>query len=267
MSSNDIIDNRQETLAAHLRRVLGSTEVARFAVGYFFLSGFEAIVDRLSSVRELRLLIGNTSNRDTIEQMAEGYRRLELVAEASEQQIFRRRGDAKRMTAETADNVRETAEAMDQTDSSQEAVRSLVRMIEEKRLRVRVYTKGRMHAKAYICDYGKVYDLFGHGVERAEHGIGVVGSSNLTLAGVSHPTELNVVVHGNDNHAALVRWFDALWDEADEFDEALVRELSSSLAMAVVTPYELYLKTLFAKKMSDSIRNKRQILLKKLCTR
>ena len=31
------------------------------------------------------------------------------------------------------------------------------------------------------------------------------GSSNLTLSGVTHNTELNVVVQGNDNHAELVQ--------------------------------------------------------------
>ena len=46
--------------------------------------------------------------------------------------------------------------------------------------------------------------------ERREEGISIVGSSNLTLSGVTHNTELNVVVQGNDNHAELVRWFDDL---------------------------------------------------------
>ena len=37
---------------------------------------------------------------------------------------------------------------------------------------------------------------------------------NLTLSGVTHNTELNVVVQGNDNHEELVRWFEELWAEA-----------------------------------------------------
>jgi HKD family nuclease len=56
----------------------------------------------------------------------------------------------------------------------------MVRMIEEKRLKVRVYTKGRLHAKAYIFDYGIVFDGNGKSVERHEKGIAIVGSSNLT---------------------------------------------------------------------------------------
>jgi len=54
------------------------TERAKFAVGYFFLSGFEAIKHRLKDLKELRLLIGNTTNQATLEQLSEGFKRLEL---------------------------------------------------------------------------------------------------------------------------------------------------------------------------------------------
>lgn len=64
-------------------------------------------------------------------------------------------------------------------------------MIQEKRIKVKVYTKGRLHAKAYICDYGKVFDKDGKLIDRHEKGIAIVGSLNLTLAGLTHNTELN----------------------------------------------------------------------------
>lgn len=84
MPTHDIIDNRNEKLVDHINRILASTESARFAVGYFFLSGLESLAERLDNVKELRLLIGNTTNRETLEQLAEGHQRLELVREASE---------------------------------------------------------------------------------------------------------------------------------------------------------------------------------------
>ncbi|MBW2146070.1 MAG: helicase [Deltaproteobacteria bacterium] len=237
MPTHDIIDNRDERLADSINRILTSTESARFAVGYFFLSGLECIADKMADVKELRLLIGNTANRETLEQLAEGYRRLELVAEAAEAQTYPKRSEARRMTAETSENIRTGMELMDQTDAGEALVKTLVRMIEEKRLKVRVYTKGRMHAKAYIFDYTPD--------GRYEKGIAIVGSSNLTLAGVTHNTELNVVVHGNDNHAELVRWFEELWKESQEFDEALMHEMKQSWAVAPVRPYDVYMKTLY----------------------
>jgi hypothetical protein len=246
MPAHDIIDNRREKLVAHISRILGTTESARFAVGYFFLSGLEVIARSLRNVKEVRLLIGNTTNRETLEQIAEGYRRLDLLAEAAEAQAYPKRTEKQRMAAETAANVRNAVELMDQTNEAEELVKTLVQLIEEKRLKVKVYTKGRMHAKAYIFDYGKVYDDSGEEVERHEKGIAVVGSSNLTLSGVTHNTELNVVVQGNDNHAELVRWFDELWAEAEDFDESLMREMQQSWAAHLARPYDIYMKTLYA---------------------
>ena len=80
---------------------------------------------------------------------------------------------------------------------------------------------------------------------RYEKGIAVVGSSNLTLSGVSHNTELNVVVQGNANHAELCRWFDELWADAQDFDESLMEVMKSSWAIAPVSPHDIYMKTLY----------------------
>lgn len=244
MSTHDIIDNKSEKLVDHLNRILGSSERARFAVGYLFLSGLESIGHRLLGMKELRLLIGNTSNRETVEMLAEGYKRLDLVAEELEKQTFPKRVEAGKMTEATAANMRQAVEWMDQTDEGQALIAGLIRMIEEGRLKVKVYTKGRLHAKAYICDYGKIFDLVGKEVERHEKGIAVVGSSNLTLAGLSHNTELNVLVQGNQNHKELVGWFEDLWKDAQDFDETLMVELKASWAAAEVRPYDIYLKTL-----------------------
>ena len=246
MPTHDIIDNHNEKLVNHINRILASTESARFAVGYFFLSGLESIAGRLNGVKELRLLIGNTTNHETLEQLAEGYQRLELVREVAEAQTYPKRAEAKRMAEATAANIRASAELMDQTDESEMLVKTLVRMIEAQRLKVRVYTKGRMHAKAYIFDYGNIFDAVGKPMERHEKGIAIVGSSNLTLSGVTHNTELNVVVQGNDNHAELVHWFEELWKESQDFDETLMREMQQSWALAPVRPYDIYMKTLYA---------------------
>lgn len=238
MPTHDVIDNREQKLCDHIRKILATTDAARFAVGYFFVSGLDAVAEQLESVRELRLLIGNTTNRETLEQIAEGYRRLEMVAEVAEAQAYPRRAEMREMAARAGENLRVAVELMDQTDDGERLVKTLVRLIEEQRLQVRVYTRGRLHAKAYIFDYPPQ----GH----YENGIAIVGSSNLTLAGLTHNTELNVVVHGNDNHAALVRWFDALWNDAQPFEETLIQELRASWAADLARPYDVYMKTLHA---------------------
>ncbi|MEP7288448.1 MAG: helicase-related protein [Chloroflexota bacterium] len=242
---SDIIDNRNKKLVDEINSHLNQSGAAHFAVGYFFLSGFEAIAAQLNDLGELRLLIGNTTNQQTIEQLAEGYRRLELVNTVIEGQVYRKRTEAKQWATQTAENIRAGIEVMDQTDEAEQLVATLARMIEDKRLKVRIYTKGRLHAKAYIFDHKSLYDKRGHEVKPSTPGVAIVGSSNLTLSGVNQNTELNIVVHGADNHTQLKQWFDKLWNESEDFDAALMDEMRQSWALMPARPYDLYMKTLY----------------------
>ena len=235
--ANDIIDNRNEKLVDNVNLILDSTDRARFAVGYFFLSGFTSIANELQNLTEIRLLIGNTSTRETIEQLAEGYRELSAIENATEDLIYSNRSTRKARTKETAENLRTCIDIMPQTDESEQLISILADMIASKKLKVRVYTKGRLHAKAYIFDYKQ------NG--RYETGISIVGSSNLTLAGLSSNTELNVVVHGDTNQEQLRNWFDELWEESEDFDTSSMEEMQTSWALASVRPYDIYMKTLY----------------------
>ena len=44
----------------------------------------------------------------------------------------------------------------------------------------------------------------------------------------------------------LSDWFDELWDESQDFDEALMKEMQQSWALAPVRPYDIYMKTLYS---------------------
>ena len=235
--THDIIDNRNEKLIEHVNLILDSTDRARFAVGYFFLTGFTSIANELQNLSELRLLIGNTSSRQTIEQLAEAYKELSAIENATGELAYTSRATRRTRANETAENLRNSIDSMTQTDESEQLIRTLVDMIVNKKLKVKVYTKDRFHAKAYIFEYKEG--------QRYETGTSIVGSSNLTLAGLTSNTELNVVVSGNANQEQLRKWFDELWDEADDFDKSLMEEMQTSWAIATVRPYDIYMKTLY----------------------
>lgn len=63
MPTHDIIDNRTRELAPKINNFVADSICAHFAVGYFFLSGFEAIAEHIPHLDQLRLLIGNVTNR------------------------------------------------------------------------------------------------------------------------------------------------------------------------------------------------------------
>ena len=51
MPTHDIIDNRKQILVDNINQILSSTDAARFAVGYFFLSGFTSIAEKLKDIK------------------------------------------------------------------------------------------------------------------------------------------------------------------------------------------------------------------------
>ena len=72
----------------------------------FFLFGLESIAQRLAGVQDFAVVIGNTTNRETLERLAEGYRRLELVAEAAEAEAYPKGADTKKMGKTTSSELR-----------------------------------------------------------------------------------------------------------------------------------------------------------------
>ncbi len=231
---HDIIDNRTRKLADCIRPLLGESERAKFAVGYFFLSGFKLISAELEKLTELRLLIGNVSDYATLERLAETHAASALI----EKTRTRRFANAQERAAElekVAAAMRVRLERITQTDDDERLLRTLLRLVQDKRFLVRVYTRSRLHAKAYIFDYP---------AGRYDVGMAIVGSSNLSLAGLTDNTELNVEVRGTANHIQLTQWFNELWDESSEFNLLLMRELGASWALQRLTPFELYVNVL-----------------------
>ena len=55
MTSDIITNQNSPNLAESIQSILPSSESAKFAVGYFFLSGFNAITEYLDNVKELSI--------------------------------------------------------------------------------------------------------------------------------------------------------------------------------------------------------------------
>jgi len=236
MPTHDIIDNREQKLIDAVRKILQNSKRAHFAVGYLFASGLLPIREELKKLDEIRLLIGNTTSRDTIEQLAEAHKDPVSVAKIVKRERFINPDKRKEIVEQSSEQIRETLALMDQTDENEELLAILRELVESKKLKVRIYTRGRLHSKAYIFDYAG---------DRFERGNAIVGSSNLSLSGLVDNTELNAVIAGNENHDMLLKWFDELWKQSDDFDKHLLQEINKSWALNQVRPYDIYIMTLY----------------------
>jgi superfamily II DNA or RNA helicase len=89
--------------------------------------------------------------------------------------------------------------------------------------------RGRFtHAKCYVFDDSVV-----------------VGSSNLTKAGLSTNIELNAVLYQPSAQTEVREWFDRRWNEADDAKGELVQLLEDSKFGLPLEPYLMYMKFLY----------------------
>ena len=237
---SDIIDNRRSFLKDEINSILKATEKAKFAVGYLFLSGFNEIIGNISHLKELRLIIGATSNTQTIEEIAEGVTRRDELEEAAERLKYQKPAEKKVIVDTLKDKIGRSIGGLEQSEENETMLLSLKDLIASGKVKVRLYTKQRLHSKAYIFKYVK-----DAAEQTRSEGIAIVGSSNLTLSGFRHSTELNVIVRGNQNFRELDSWFNSLWEESVDFKGELLSSIDESWALKYANPYDIYILTLY----------------------
>ena len=99
-------------------------------------------------------------------------------------------------------------ERMEQTSNDRTVVEILIKMIKSNQIEVRVYPKEKLHAKAYIFQPKDV---------GFAQGLGIVGSSNLSIAGISQNSELNLKTYNAPDVKQLLNLFDELWKDGLKF--------------------------------------------------
>ena len=222
------------TLLVRLKEMLGSSARADIAVGYFFISGFGAVAKDLARQDKVRILVGRT-DRQVLEEVALGLQQNQALHARLQADGTVQRSHREQIARETVARIGDGVAVQPQDQDTECAVSTLRALVAKRKVEVRAYVRSPLHAKAYLCWYQ------GH----AESGAAVVGSSNLTLAGFSGNTELNVRVTGDDSMNALRDWFDALWKDSEDISESLVMELDRSWVLAKTPPYHVYLKALY----------------------
>ncbi len=232
----DFIDNQDgNTLARALGVVLGvhvDQEVAesdvppeevRIATAFFNPTGFACIADHLQPVPTVRLLVG----ADLALGAAEERRRLDETPEAFERR--RMRVGLRRMD----DALHRERDRLPFTLTSAHALGKLIAALRAGNMEVRRYEKAFLHAKAYIVAASA-------GAYGRPEGV-IVGSSNLTGAGLTRNLELNLGRYERSVVEQAKQWFDDLWDEAAPYDLAIIFET----AFMPRTPWDIFIRVLW----------------------
>ena len=225
-----IFDNISEKLLTALRNTMQSADRADFCVGYFNLRGWRLLredIDQLAGGKEghCRILIGmNPTPRDELRE----YLSLRARKPDDQQQVLRRKRQI------VADFRRQLAFGAP-SNEDERALRDLVRQLRSGKVAVKLFLRYPLHAKLYLI----------HREDFTAPIAAFLGSSNLTLAGLSKQGELNTEVSDYDACQKLKEWFEARWDDRWCLDitEDLIKVINESWAREdMLTPYELYLK-------------------------
>ena len=236
IQEDNVIDNKKVVLKDELFKILPKTGNASIAVGYFFISGLSAIIKPIQNVDKIRLLISNTTDKNTAEALIEGFHSIREVCTEVDKTNFVNEDRKTKVKEDVKSNITQSLERMEQTTDDKTVVEILIKMMKSNQIEVRVYSKEKLHAKAYIFqpkDTGFA------------QGMGIVGSSNLSLAGISQNSELNLKTYNAPDVKQLLAWFDDLWKDGLEFTEDFDVILGKSWAGKTYSPYELFLKATY----------------------
>ena len=236
IQEDNVIENNKIKLKDELLKILPKTDNASIAVGYFFISGLSVIIKSLKDVDKIRLLISNTTDKNTSEALIEGFHSIKEVSTDLARKSHINDDRKSIVMKDSKENVKKSLEYMSQTSDERSVVEILLDMMKTKQLEVRVYPKEKLHAKAYIFQLKK---------SEAIGGMGIVGSSNLSVAGISHNSELNLKTAHPPDVNQLLDWFDNLWGDGLEFTEDFDLILSNSWAGKTYSPYEVFLKAAY----------------------
>ena len=238
-----IYDNIDIKFTDGLRGIIENTGVKRvdFCVGYFNLRGWNLIVEQVDKlpggyvyeddkrrVRFCRLLIG--MHRPDEELIRSFYSHQEALPDSEY---------AQRCKRQIAEDFRKQLLLGLPSDADERTLRRLSVQLKEGKVCVKLYLKEPLHAKLYLAhrpddNFNKIQ--------------AIMGSSNLTYAGLTRQGELNAEFADSDSAEKLARWFDDRWNERFCLDitEELARIIDESWAGdKIIPPYYIYLKTAY----------------------
>jgi len=237
---SDIIDNRKRNLKDEINDKLEGSCSVKFAVGYLYLSGFYQIADKIGDLTEAKILTGSSLNRETIEELAESLPDREILERETSARKFQRRDEKINFVKNVGESLERHIQSLPHSLDKEKKLVKLSELIKTGKVKIKLYTRHPLHAKAYVFKYKKNIAS-----ASASEGIGIVGSSNLTMSGFYHNTELNTYVRGQKNYEELNEWFDKLWEEAVDFEEVISYKIEESWALKTVNPYDIYIMTLY----------------------
>lgn len=226
-----IFDNIDQPLLQALQQTLEASTHADFCVGYFNLRGWRRLANYIENWHGgdeacCRLLVGMHQNPD--EELRHVMRVIKETDRLDNQ-------TALRIKKKLAEEFREQLTIGIPTREDEIGLRQLAHQIRDEKVKVKLFLQHPLHAKLYLL----------HRQDSISPIVGYLGSSNLTLAGLSKQGELNIDVLDADACQKLESWFEDRWNDrwCIDISKELAQIIDESWAREeLIPPYHIYIK-------------------------
>lgn len=233
-----IFDNIENHLTKGLNETLELSHRTDFCVGYFNLRGWKEVGDKID------MLCGELVNEGGEEihrccRLLVGMQKLpidilkEHLTKDEEHTIDQ--AEAVKLRKRLAQEFKDQLTIGTPTEADELALRKLSQQMKDKKVVVKLHLRYTLHAKLYLA----------YSDDKRVPVVGFLGSSNLTLAGLSKQGELNIDVLEQDAANKLAKWFTDRWKDrwCIDITEELIEIIDSSWAAdRLVHPFHIYLK-------------------------
>lgn len=212
--TNDDAGNLRDRFATLIK----ATQYFDVLVGYFYTSGFHAMYPALESTDRIRILIGISTNRETLDLI----QRIQSHKEVREQFSL---------------SVKEEMELSENELHIEIGVKKFLEWLKSGKLEIRAYPEEKIHSKLYVMSFKD---------GQMDMGRVITGSSNFTQNGLVENLEFNVELKNRTDYEFARDKFEELWAKGVDVSDKYVETIQKDTWLREdISPYELYLKFLY----------------------
>ncbi len=206
-----------------MKTLLDHAEFFDCLVGYFRITGFYLLKEELEKVKEIRFLIGLGIDKKSANAYSETLFDIDTTIRNNLSSKIRNEFDLE----EDGKNI-------------EDGVNVFVEWIKSGKIKIRACKDQNVHAKVYIIRNDDT-------IREHQFGNVVTGSSNFSYNGLEKNIEFNVELKDPEKVKYSLDFFNELWNDSIDITEIVDDIIQNETWFnKEITPYELYLKTLYS---------------------
>ena len=212
----------ERDLYTRFTKILQSnTQFFDILVGYFRTSGFFKMYPAMEAVEKIRILVGLNVDKYTVD----------IIDKAGKLTI-------KELNENFSNSVAAEFEHSETSAEIEQGVLRFIEWLKTGKMEMRMYVDAPIHAKVYIMRKDQ---------EKADYfGSVITGSSNFSEAGLLNNLEFNVELKDSADVKFALKRFEELWKKGVPIQDAYIEAVEKKTWLRNdITPYEIYLKTLY----------------------